>query len=353
MPSEFTTPPPLSPGDRVAVVAPSSGGAASAPDVRDLGVRRLREVFDLEPVLYPTAERDDEFLAANPEARARDLHDAFRDPDIAGVVATIGGDDQLRVLRHLDPGVLSEHPTRFFGMSDNTNLQLYLWNLGVVSYNGGQLMNQIATPGGLHAYTERYLRRGLFEESLGTVEPADEWTDDVVDWADPDYAETEPAFEPNDGWRWHAPVDAGPVEGRVWGGCLAIVRWQLATGRYLPEPTDLDGQVLAIETAEDLPEATRVRWTLRCLGERGLLERFDAVLVGRPQTRNRFEDPGPEAREAYRNRQREAILAELDRYNPDATVVFDLDFGHTNPTIPLPIAGRVRIDPNEESIAFG
>jgi muramoyltetrapeptide carboxypeptidase LdcA involved in peptidoglycan recycling len=86
------------------------------------------------------------------------------------------------------------------------------------------------------------------------------------------------------------------------------------------------------------------------MGERGLLDRFDAVLVGRPATRNHRERPGDAERAAYRDRQREAIAGQLDRYNPDVPVVFDLDFGHTNPTLALPIGGRAVVDPTAERI---
>jgi muramoyltetrapeptide carboxypeptidase LdcA involved in peptidoglycan recycling len=347
---EFVTPPPLEPGDDVAVLAPSSGGAASAPQVLELGLDRLRETFDLNTVVFETAEMDDEHLRANPGERAADIHAAFADPDIGGVIATIGGDDQLRVLGHLDPDVLRENPTRFYGMSDNTNLALYLWNLGVVSFYGGQLMNQIATPGHLHEYTERHLRRAFFESSLGEIDPPEEWTDHTIEWTESDYAETTPEYDDGEGWTWHEAD--GVVEGRVWGGCRAIVEWQLATGRYLPEPEWLDGQVLAIETAEELPRAELVEWTLMCMGERGLLERFDAVLAGRPKTRHRHSDPGPAAREEYRQDQREAILGQMELYNPDATVVFDVDFGHTNTIAPIPIGGRVRIDGRNRTIEF-
>ena len=345
----FVTPPALSPGDDVAIIAPSSGGAAFAPDVRDFGMRRLREVFDLNPVLYDTATRDGEYLAEHPEARAADIHGAFRDPEIKGIIATIGGDDQLRVLKHLDPDVLREHPTRFYGMSDNTNLACYLWDLEVVSFYGAQLMNQIATPGFLHEYTERYVRRAFFEDSIGEIEPAEEWTDDIIEWDDPEHATTRPEFDEGEGWTWHRPAD---VSGRVWGGCLEVLQWQLAADRYLPDPDDLDGAVLAVETSEELPDADDVRRMLMCMGERGLLSRFDAVLVARPQTRNRFEDPGPEAREQFRRDQRTAILGQLARYNPEATAVFDLDFGHTNPNVPIPVGGRVELDGDARAITF-
>jgi len=346
----FVRPPALSLGDTVAVVAPSSGGAGFAPHVRDLGVERLRETFGLDPVVYPTATKDDDDLKSNPEARAADVHDAFRDPDVRAVVATIGGDDQIRVLRHLDPDVLRSNPTRFYGMSDNTNLALFLWNRGVVSFYGGQLMNQLATPDHLPAYTERYVRRAFFEESLGDLDAAAEWADYDVDWSDPEYKTQSNEFHESEGWRWAGGDEA--VAGRVWGGCLTVLDWQLATNRYLPDPERLDGRVLVIETAEEMPAADQVRRMLMCMGERGLLERFAAVLVGRPATASHLARLDADERGQYRADQRAAILGQLERYNPDAPVVFDLDFGHTNPTAPIPIGGRVRVDPGERSITF-
>jgi muramoyltetrapeptide carboxypeptidase LdcA involved in peptidoglycan recycling len=351
MSAEFVTPPALSTGDRVAVVAPSSGGARFAPHVFELALDRLRRVFDLEPVVYPTARQGDAFLEANPRARAADLHAAFRDPDVSGVFATIGGWEQLRVLRYLDGDVLAENPTRFYGMSDNTNVQLALWNEGVVSYNGAQLMNELAVPGDLPEYTERYARRAFFEDSLGALEPAASWTDEPSTWwTNPEEMGSPPAYEPGDGWRWAGGDEA--VSGRIWGGCRSTVQTHLAADRYLPEPEDFDGAVLALETAEGLPEPEEVATTLLAMGERGLLERFGAVLVARPPGRSFVEEPPREAREAYRERLYEVVVEQVGRYNPDAPVVLGLDWGHTNPAVPLPIGGRVTVDPGTETIEF-
>jgi muramoyltetrapeptide carboxypeptidase LdcA involved in peptidoglycan recycling len=46
-------PPKPRPGDRVAVVSPSAGLPGLFPHVYELGLRRLREEFGLEPVEYP------------------------------------------------------------------------------------------------------------------------------------------------------------------------------------------------------------------------------------------------------------------------------------------------------------
>lgn len=333
------------------MIAPSSGGARNAPHVLELALERLQTVFELEPVVYPTARQSDEFLAANPRARAADVHAAFEDPDITGIFATIGGWEQLRILKHLDPEVLSEHPTRFFGMSDNTNISLVLWNHGIISYNGAQLMNEIAVPGELPAYTERYCRRAFFEDSLGELTPSPEWTDEPAPWGDPDAFESPPSYEPNPGWRWAGGET--PVTGRLWGGCRAIVEWQLATDRYLPESDALEGAVLALETAEDLPEPETVGGTLMCLGERGLLERFGAVVVGRAPGRSFLEEPPQEERKAYRSRVYDAVIEQVERYNPDAPIVCGLDWGHTTPIAPLPIGEAITVDPEQEAITLG
>ena len=154
-PDSFVRPPPASPGDDVAVIAPASGLAAVYPEILELAVERLERQFGLNPVVYPTVERSPEYLSAHPEERAEDVH-----------------------------------------------------------------------------------------------------------------------------------------------------------------------------------------------------ERFDAVLVGRPQTRTHEHDPGTGARQTYREQQRATVRAVVRRYNPEAVVVCGLDFGHTSPVAPLPIGDRVSVDPAAGSVVF-
>ncbi|NHN60940.1 MULTISPECIES: S66 peptidase family protein [Halorussus] len=351
--TDFVVPPALDRGDRVAVVAPGSNRATDFPHVYELGLERLREVFDLEPVEYPTATRDSEYLYDHPEERARDVMDAFADPDIAGVVTVIGGFDQVRILRHLDPEVLRENPTRFYGISDNTNLACYLWNLGIVSFYGGTVMTDLAMQGSMHDYTVEHLETAFFADDLsafGELRPAQRFTDEDLDWGDPDNLDEHREMEPADGRTWRGADRA--VSGRTWGGCVSTLDMQFRTDRFLPAPEDLDGRILLLETSEELPSAMDVRQFLIGLGERGLLERFAGVLVGRAKARNPVEDPGPEARAEYRQNQRETVAEVLAEYNPDAPVVLDVEFGHTAPVVPIPIGGRVEIDPTSETVAY-
>jgi len=62
-------------------------------------MRVLRDDLGLIPVEYPTTRLVD----ASPQERAAALMSAFADPTIRAVLSTIGGDDQITVLPHVDP----------------------------------------------------------------------------------------------------------------------------------------------------------------------------------------------------------------------------------------------------------
>lgn len=348
--TDFIAPPPLEPGDKVAIVSPASGLASTFPHVYERGLERLRSVFDLEPVEFPTATKDDEFLYEHPEKRARDVEEAFSAPDIRGVIATIGGNDQVRMLEHLDGTVLRENPTRFYGISDNTNLAHFLWNHGIVSYYGGHVLTEFAIPGPMPDYLESGLRAALFDDSIGRIEPASEFTDQDVGWDDPDRIERPPEMEDNSGWSWHG--GGTPVQGRTWGGSFEVTYSQLAADRYVPSPGALDGTILLLETSEELPDPGVVQRMLLSMGERGLLERFDGFLVGRVKARSHLVDRSKDEREEHRERIHETILDVVPRYNSTAPIVLNVDFGHTNPVVPVPIGGVATIDPETERISF-
>ncbi len=92
----FTYPPKPRHGDGVAVLSPSWGGPAVRPLPFELGMARLRDEFGLRPVEYPTTRAEQ----ASPAERAKDLHTAFSDPEIKAVLTSIGGEDEIKVLRH-------------------------------------------------------------------------------------------------------------------------------------------------------------------------------------------------------------------------------------------------------------
>jgi muramoyltetrapeptide carboxypeptidase LdcA involved in peptidoglycan recycling len=343
-------PPKLTVGDRVAVLSPSWAGPLFFPEVFDLGLARLRSELGLVAVEYPST-RD----ALAPAERAVDLNEAWADPSIKAVIASIGGEDEIKVLRHLDRDVLATNPKAFVGYSDNTNLLLYLWNLGIVGFHGGSVMVHLARPGRMHETTLASLRAALFDGGSWELGEPATFGDEDSDWASvsPDH---EPPMRKADPWSWHGP--ARKVTGPAWGGDLEIIDLHLRAGRWLLDLDSYNGAVLVIETSEALPSAKEVYRILMGMGERGLLQRFAAVLVGRAKAWSLARPLSRDERERYAADQRAAVLRAITEYmpgdgdNPGVPVVFNLDIGHTDPQIVVPMGGLVTVDLVEARIAF-
>ncbi|MGC9538615.1 S66 family peptidase [Streptomyces sp. UG1] len=332
-------PPKPSQGDRVAVISPGAGLPGLFPHPYELGLERLRKDFELEPVEYPATRK----MGSTPRERADDIHAAFADPDIKAVIASIGGDDQITVLPLLDRELIRANPKPFFGMSDNTNLLMFLRNTGIVGYHGVSVMCELGRPGAMNRQTADSLRAALFTSGEYELRPAERWNDINGDWADPATFDAEPEMRPADGWTW---LNADRVvEGRSWGGCLEIVGWLLMADREIARDlSEYDGGVLLLETSEDMPSADEVFRTLRNMGERGLLQRFSALLMGRARTWSLVRPNSPEEAARYAAEQREAVLRAMRAYAPDTPIVFDVDFGHTDPQLVIPYGGTVRVD---------
>jgi muramoyltetrapeptide carboxypeptidase LdcA involved in peptidoglycan recycling len=327
------------PGDRVAIVSPSAGLPERFPRPYELGLARLRDKFSLIPVEYPTTRK----LGTDPADRAADLHAAFADPKIKAVITSIGGEDEIRVLPHLDPELIRANPKPFFGYSDNTCLLAYLYSQGIVAYHGGCVMVQYGRPGRMHPVTESSIRAALFGTSEFELAEVNAYGDEESDWGDLATFGAEPSMEPCDGWVWHNHVGR-VAEGVSWGGNIEVLSWLLMAGLAIPDAEHCRGGILVLETSEELPSGTEVYRILRAMGERGLLGQFFTVLFGRPKAWALDRHNTPEQKVAYRADLREAVLRGLAEYAPDAMAVFDVDFGHTDPQLVIPYGGQIRVD---------
>jgi muramoyltetrapeptide carboxypeptidase LdcA involved in peptidoglycan recycling len=351
MSKEFILPPALERGDKVAIVSAGNGPSKDIfPEVYDLGIKRLKEKFDLTPVEYSTVGMDSEELTDKPELRAEQIMDAFKDDEIKGVIAPIGGTgEQVRILKHLDPEVLQNNPTRFYGYSDNTSLNLYLWQHGLISFQGPMVMTELAMNGEMHDYAVDHVEKAFFSDEIGEVEPSEKFTDENLDWGKPENLEKYREMEENLGWEWYNFSE--PVSGRTWGGCLEVISINMSANR-IPGKEELEGNILVFETSEELPDTIQIEDFMLGLGERGILEVVDGVIVGRAKARSHREERSKEEREEYRENQKQVIKKWMKKYASDTPVLFNFDFGHTDPIVPLPVGGKATIDPEEKRIKF-
>ena len=356
----FRPPPAISEGDQAAIIAPSAGLASLFTHLRDLGVERLAQTFQLRPELYPSMSEGMSVLHADPELRARDINRAFADPAVKLVVCSIGGYEMIRVLPFLDLDTIRRNPKALTGFSDVTNLHLVLWKLGIVSYYGGNLLCQFAMFGGMHDYTVEHVRDALFgDDSRRRLRPSEKYQDGYLEWSDPtNINKSAPQEDNKEGWIWHvsessSSSSAASVTGRLWGGCVdSLFKGFAARSPFLPTAEELDGAVLFVETSEIMPEAGQVYDFFAALGELGIIARLKAILVGRPKCNDRGRVPH-EGRAEYRANQRDAVLRALADYDASpAAVIFNLDFGHTDPQILVPSGSFATIDVENREIYF-
>jgi muramoyltetrapeptide carboxypeptidase LdcA involved in peptidoglycan recycling len=332
--SHLTKPRALQRGDEVAVITPSWTGPNEYPHVFDAGVATLTGELGLRVREYPTTRAP---APLDPKQRARDLMAAVADPNIAGIVAAVGGDDTVRMLPYLDLDLVARNPKVLLGYSDVTTLLLAWLKAGVVPLHGPTVMAGLAqAPSFPLAFLEQ-LRAVVFDGDAHPYEQFPWWVQSYPDWADPVNATavgTKYARAP-----LRAVQGSGVVTAPVIGGCFDVLAMLLGTAVF-PTADELDGKFLLLETSEEIPLPRQILRFLWNLEAQGTLERLAGVLMGRLR--------------GYRPDQRAGLEKQLVELLPeDMPIMTGLDVGHTDPQIVLPLGVPVRVDLDNPAIALG
>jgi muramoyltetrapeptide carboxypeptidase LdcA involved in peptidoglycan recycling len=325
----------LRPGDRIAVVSPSWGGPGTFPHRHEAGVRQLEQEFGVTIVEMEHTRAAPEFVAAHPELRAADLMAAFADPSTAGIIASIGGDDSIRLLPHLDLSVIAANPKVFLGFSDTTSLHFACLAAGITSFYGPSIMAGFGENAGMHRYTADAVRRALFStDPIGPVPLNEEgFTAERLDWADPGLQSQRRVLQPAGVPRMLQ--GSGIVTGPLIGGCGDVIEMIKAT-EWWPPLDYWDRAILFYETSEEVPSPTAIGRWLRNFAVQGILHRLSGMLLSRP-------DPGSD--HDYPEKLEAAVVAALAEAGlPDLPVLSGLDFGHAAPILTLPYGVSASID---------
>ena len=325
-------PPKLNPGDKIATVSLSWGGPSVFPQRYQVGVQQLQKEFGLQVVEMPNTLRDADWLARNPKARADDLMQAFADTSIKGIIATIGGNDSIRLLRYIDYDIIRNNPKIFMGYSDTTISHLMCYKAGLVSFYGPTIMLEFAENGGMFPYVVQSLRKTLFSSDvIGEVKPDTEgWTMERLEWADPTNQGRRRKLTPSNGWKF---LQGSSIrQGHLIGGCIEVFDWARGTELF---PEQWKDAILFLEPSEDAPPPDFVRYFLRVFAAMGILRQLSGILFARPYDK---EERFPEYDEAILQivRDEEGLT--------DLPIITRMDFGHTSPIFTLPYGLQAEID---------
>ncbi|MBA3725534.1 MAG: LD-carboxypeptidase [Armatimonadetes bacterium] len=298
-------PPAIAPGDTLAIVSPASACDESklANGIKLLEDRGYKLVFG--KACYDRCG----FLAGADEARARDLHNAWFDQDIKGIICSRGGYGTARLMSLLDLDRMAAIPKLFAGFSDITTLHLALNRRGLAT---------------LHA---------PMVYSFVKERPA--WVAEM--WFDA-FEGTAPIALPEGASRGKT-LNEGSVESEVTGGCLCLLCDSLAT----PDQLDAEGKIVLIEDVDEPPH--RVDAMLTHLLNAGVLQRAAGIVVGEMTATDAKTDEGIGGIPW-----REVVAERLSAL--DVPIVVDFPFGHQNEMSSLPLGIRARLDADTGELTY-
>lgn len=249
----------------IAIVSLSRGvaGEAFAQHEVEIGLKRLAG-YGVNVQFMPNALRGIDYLTTHPEARAADLLQAFRDPEVDMILCAIGGDDTYRLLPYLfDHDKLHKAVTDkiFLGFSDTTVNHMMLHKVGLPTFYGQAFLPDVCELGpAMLPYTERYFAELLRTGTIREVTPSDVWYESRTDFS-PSQIGIAPAAHPDDGFQL---LQGSPTfSGEILGGCIDTFYDFFDGTRYadmpqlcqkydlFPTAEDWKGKILLLETSEE------------------------------------------------------------------------------------------------------
>ena len=310
-------PPKLRPGDTVRVIAPARSRAMIMEHDNTRWIDERFAAMGLTLTFGEHVDEDDQFRSGSIEHRVADLHAAFADPSVAGIITVIGGFNSNELLPSLDFDLIAANPKVFCGYSDITALQnAILARTGLVTYSGPHWSSW-----GMRDHFEPtgdWFRAAVTSDAPIVVEPSRAWTDDMW-FADQDTRSP----VPNEGW-WR--LRPGSASGRIVGGNLSTLSLLQGTA-HMPS---LDGALLFLEDDFE-SDAAHVARQLTSLLQQPDADGVTGLVIGRFQASSGVT---------------RAALDEIVARQPALTgkpVLAGVDFGHTSPLLTIPVGGTADV----------
>jgi muramoyltetrapeptide carboxypeptidase LdcA involved in peptidoglycan recycling len=102
-------PPKLKENDEIRVISPARSLSMIGEEITEIAEKRLQEL-GFNVTYGSNVYEQDEFVSSSVESRIKDLHDAFSDTNVKGILTVIGGFNSNQLLKHIDYDLIKKNP---------------------------------------------------------------------------------------------------------------------------------------------------------------------------------------------------------------------------------------------------
>lgn len=322
----------LSKGDTIAVWSPSFPGGARYPRRLRRGIEAL-ENLGFKVKLSRLSCNDIGYTAAEPEELALELHQLVMDESVGCIMTTMGGWLSARVLPHIDFELIKSHPKIHIGYSDIGSLLLAIFHkCNLITFHGPALLSELGEANGPWEYTIDSMLSVLMNTGQGNLlSPPPFWTDEFLAWETEDIRQRNPKGKA----EW-AGIMNGDAQGKLIGGCLPTLDLLYGTP-YFPS---LAGAILFLEQ-EGIQQDEFCAY-LTGFKLKGMFDNINGLIFGRLSRPNYRIAPDID----FKNVVLDCIK------NAHFPIAWNIDLGHTEPMLTLPIGIRSRLVVESEKVYF-
>ena len=313
------TPEKLKKGDKVMIIAPSTGLKIIGADCRKIAEERL-SALGLKCVFAHNTTDDNFDMAgsASVHKRVADIHEAFSDSSVRAVLTVLGGFNSNQLLDYIDYDLIKKNPKIFMGFSDITALHAAFYaKTGLVTYYGPHYSSLGMEKG--CEYTIENAVKMLFEKGEHELLSSKEWSDDkwYIDQNAREFIENEGLWQ----------INKGSAEGKIIGGNLCTFILTLGTSY---RPAFEKDTILFIED-DSMSDAAIFDRNLQALISQKDFKNVKGIVIGRFQKASEVS--------------RERLEFLLDKKElKDMPIIANIDMGHTTPIATIPLGGYARIE---------
>ena len=303
-------------GDEVRIIAPSRSIKILSEEIKRIADKRFLDLglkLSFGKHVYET----DEFNSSSIESRIADLHEAFSEKNVKGIITVIGGFNSNQLLKYIDWKLIKNNPKIFCGFSDITVLNNAIFTkTGLINYSGphyssfGQKLH--------FDYTLDYFQKCLMADSPFEVSSSDSWNDD--EWY---LDQNKRELISNKGYL---VINEGESEGTILGANLCTFNLLQGT-EYFPNLSD---SILFLEDDYETVPHTFDR-DLQSLIHLPDFNKIRGLVIGRFQKKSNMTD------ELLKK------IIKTKKELDNIPVIANVDFGHSDPKITFPIGGEVKI----------